>query len=241
MRMLQPFASRPFSFHPVAVESEACQRWTLYYGLQELAMHMLPDSLNQGEIREKFTDAIESFACKAKASHMPGGLELVEEETGEALVGLAVTRIPDGLSECTPDERYPYWLMTTAQPRRGMPVTLQQFTQLAEALAAPEHAWIAALLPNDVLTENPAGWREPTSWEICHVVGDGSLTGVTGAQAADLIGVTPQSFRARYSAADGAKTRQPIGFATWHLLLHKLGVTRMSRVDCRASSEALHG
>lgn len=73
------------------------------------------------------------------------------------------------------------------------------------------------------MAQDAGEWRAPTSWELRHVVGEGSFTGVTGAQAAALVGVTPQNFR-KYTARDGASTRQGMSYAMWHLLLHKLGV-----------------
>ena len=77
-----------------------------------------------------------------------------------------------------------------------------------------------------MLARELADWRAPTSWELRHVVGEGSFTGWTGAQAAAMVGVTPQNFR-KYTARDGASTRQGMSFAMWHLLLHKLGVQRV--------------
>lgn len=226
---MQAFSSGPFAFESAArglkINGEHCYQWTLHYGQRELAMDTLPDSFTQDDIREAFGDDIGSFVRKAQAEHAPDVLELIEEATGEALARIAVTTLPDRFSGCIPDDRFPYWLLTAEKPRRGMPVTLQEFAGLARSLAAPVNSWIAGLLPDDVLTDDPAEWRAPTSWEIRHVVGEGSLTGISGAKAAALVGVTPQGFR-KYTAADRAKTRQSISFAMWHLLLHKLGVTR---------------
>lgn len=227
---MNSFNSGPFTFEPAArglkLNGEACRHWSLRYGSRELAMHTLPDTLTQDGIREEFSSDIGSFVRKAQSAHAPDMLELIEEATGETLARISVTTLPDGFSGCIPDDRFPYWLMTAAKPRHGMPVTMQEFAGLARKLAAPESAWIAGLLPDDVLTADPAEWRAPTSWEIRHIVGEGSLTGISGAKAAALVGVTPQGFR-KYTAADGAKTRQAISFAMWHLLLHKLGVARI--------------
>ena len=55
------------------------------------------------------------------------------------------------------------------------------------------------------------------------VVGVGSFIGISGAKAADLVGVNASSFR-KYTAQEGAKSRQSMSYAMWHLLLHKLGV-----------------
>jgi len=91
-------------------------------------------------------------------------------------------------------------------------------------------AWVQALLPGDVLTEDKAHWRAPTAWEIRHVVGEGSFSGITVAKAAELVGVLPPGFR-KYLAADGTKNRQSISYyAAWHLLLHKLGVKRIGEM-----------
>ncbi len=227
---MKAFSSGPLTFEPVArglkINSEACHCWTLRYGQRELAMHTLPDTLTQDGIREEFAVDIEAFRRKAEIKYRPDVLELIEEATGEALARIAVSTLPAGFSGCIPDDRHRYWLLTAAKPQRGMPVTLQGFAKLSVMLAAPERAWIASLLPDDVLSSDPDEWRAPSSWEIRHVVGEGSFTGISGARAAALVGVTPQNFR-KYIATDGAKSRQTISFAMWHLLLHKLGVARI--------------
>ena len=96
-------------------------------------------------------------------------------------------------------------------------------------LVAPSW-YIAARLPPDVLTEDPATWRAPTSAEIRVVVGKDSETGLSGAAAAHLVGVLPQNFR-KYTAADDAVSRQKMSFAMWHLLLHRAGVRFVSIID----------
>src|SRR5699024_4022806 len=119
------------------------------------------------------------------------------------------------------DDRSEYWLQSENR-LRSRDVTLTEYAKIAVQHAAPKLGWIAETLPDDVLTEDPDEWRPPTAWEIRHVVGEGSFTGISGAKAAELVGITPQNFR-KYTARDGASTRQNISFATWHLLLHKLG------------------
>jgi hypothetical protein len=93
---------------------------------------------------------------------------------------------------------------------------------LAGPLVAP-YAYIAALLPFETLTENPASWRAPTAAEIRIVIGKNSETGISGAEAANLVGVLPQNFR-KYTAADDAASWQKMSFSMWHLLLHRTGV-----------------
>lgn len=84
----------------------------------------------------------------------------------------------------------------------------------------PSSAYIADLLPPEVLTDDPSAWRPPTAAEIRIVIGKDSETGLSGADAARLVGVFPQSFR-KYTAVDGASA---MSFAVWHLLLHRIGV-----------------
>ena len=92
---------------------------------------------------------------------------------------------------------------------------------------------VQALLPAEVLTEDPAAWRAPTAAEIRIVIGKDSATGLPGAQAAHLVGVLPQNFR-KYTSADYAASHQKMSFAMWHLLLHRTGVRLASVVEIDA-------
>ena len=85
------------------------------------------------------------------------------------------------------------------------------------------NAWIAAHLPPDVLSTDPAAWRAPTAAEIRVVVGTDSKTGITGNEAAHLVGMPGTTFR-KYTAGDYADHRHKISFSMWHLMLHRLGV-----------------
>ena len=84
-------------------------------------------------------------------------------------------------------------------------------------------AEIAELLPAEVLTEDPSAWCAPTAAEIRIVIGKDSKTGLSGAAAANLVGILPQNFR-KYTSSDDAASRQKMSFAMWHLLLHRTGV-----------------
>lgn len=78
-------------------------------------------------------------------------------------------------------------------------------------------------LPYEVLSRSPSVWRAPTNHEIRQLIGKDSFSGITIAEAAQLVGVTPQNFR-KYLARDGASTRQKMSYAMWHLLLHRLNI-----------------
>ncbi|HCE7038121.1 hypothetical protein [Pseudomonas aeruginosa] len=202
-------------------------RWTLYYGLREMAMKTLPDSYTSAEVRDEFSGVIAEFIVDSRRRFAPDVLELVTDEGETVLARLSVNRLPEGFSGCMPDDRFPYWLLTASRPRLGFPVTLSEYTSLAVELSAPPLAWITGLLPGEVLTQDAEEWRPPTSWELRHVVGEGSFTGVSGAAAAALLGMSATNFR-KYTAGDSAANRQKISFAAWHYLLDRLGVKRAS-------------
>lgn len=251
---MQAFASGPFSFDPAArgvtINGQARRRWTLSYGDGALAERTLDELLPQDGVREAFAPDISAFIQSRQpvvAKEIAPRREMVQLVTstdrtgviGDVLGAFEQRAEVQGLTAGLIDDRYETWLVT-GRPMRALPLSLHEFHRLKtahEAIAAaedaprptftdePMHAWIADMLPGVVLTSEPGEWRPPTSWEIRHVVGEGSFTGISGARAAALVGISPQNFR-KYTARDDAVTRQSISFAAWHLLLHKLGVQR---------------
>ena len=228
-----------------------CRRWYMSYGQKELAMLTMPDTASQVDIIEAFSDERGEFIRVAKVKVCPPAASLespevalasyIEEATGRVLAMLPLAFWPEGLTSGLTDDRYPHWLVS-GSPTCSMPLTPDEFERMqteharlidervahAKAMAdlsprALSRAWIASLLPGDVLTTTPEDWRSPTSWEIRHLVGEGSFTGLSGAKAANLVGINPQSFR-KYTAQDGASSRQNISYAMWHLLLHRLEI-----------------
>lgn len=100
------------------------------------------------------------------------------------------------------------------------------FTEQMRALHKNENlvnGWIAGMLPAEVLSADPNQWRAPNHHEMAHIVGLGSFTGITGEKAAELTGVCSQNVR-KFTAREGANTRQRISYAAWHLLLIRLRV-----------------
>jgi len=249
---MQDFQHGPFEFstvgRPVTINGQPSQRWQMQYGNSVLAERTLTAQAPQSDIIEAFAgdriDFIRSHqpAPERRAPAERTIVKLVRSTDVTGVPGKLIgefeqrAEIP-GLTAGLLDGRYETWLIT-GSPMRAVPMTLDEFERLraahnaiaaAEAAATsaavqgPSRAWIATLLPDDVLTTIPEQWRAPTNWEIRHVVGEGSFTGLSGAKAAELVGVTPQNFR-KYTARDGASTRQNMSYAMWHLLLHKLGV-----------------
>lgn len=254
---MQEFQSGPFEFSPVgralSINSQSSQRWAMSYGAKVLAEHTLPTAASRGQVAEAFGDDRLVFVRSQQdgekaASPASTGAHLVRLVCSVDRVGVSGREIGrffahapiEGLSAGMIDDRFATWLVADGLGA-CVPMDVDQFGRLQqahEAIAAalasrpaqvpagPPMAWVCGLLPDEVLTLDATQWRAPTSWELRHVVGEGSFTGVSGAGAAALVGVQPQGFR-KYTASEGASSRQSISFAMWHLLLHRLGVQRL--------------
>lgn len=247
---MQDFQAGPFEYRAgerVTLGGVPSVKWLLHYAHDQLAWHYVPASASRAAVREAFSDDVSDFERRhqpAIAPVVPSSdlppmfLRLVEEATGRVLGSFEAAAPIAGLTSGLTDDRWATWLVTEAHPMKSMPMTQDEFERLsaahkavhqlrAEMTPAPRvahpHAWIAGLLPEAVLTLDAADWRAPKAWEIRHVVGEGSFTGITGSKAAALVGILPQNFR-KYTAADGAASRQHMSFAMWHLLLHRIGV-----------------
>lgn len=214
----------PFAFvqtKPLKVNGAACVRVQMLYGSKLLAERVLSAALSARQIIESFDDDRAEFATAALDKNAPDVVHLVDFET-DAAVAYIQTDSACGMTAGMINDSSRYWLRS-ANRLRSRPVTLSEFGALTAAHQAPALSWVAGLLPDAVLTLDAADWRAPTAWEIRHVVGEGSFTGIAGAKAAALVGILPQNFR-KYTAADGAASRQKMSFAMWHLLLHRIGV-----------------
>lgn len=221
---MQGFQSGPFAFvqtKPLKVNGAACVRVQMLYGSKLLAERVLSAAAPRGEVQCAFSDDIADFKARARKDYAPARFELIDYTTGDAVAAFFAHSVPD-MTPGLIDDRSRHWVRS-ANRLYSRPVTLSEFGSLTAAHQAPPLAWVTGLLPEEVLTLDAAAWRAPTAWEIRHIVGEGSFTGVTGAKAAELVGVLSQNFR-KYTVADGAASRQKMSFAMWHLLLHRLGV-----------------
>lgn len=222
--MAAHFTHGAFTFERGEALGSAQRRWSMRYGGEALEERRLPEAASCIEIIDAFADARAAFVQRARERNPQERVDLVDQASSETVAGfLTHDRIPEMMPGPI-DDRSRYWLRS-ADRLRSRPVDLSQFGMLVAAHAATPTQWIASLLPDDVLTPAADAWRAPTSWEIRHVVGENSFTGISGARAAALVGVTPQNFR-KYTTADGAATRQTMSYAMWHLLMHRLGVQR---------------
>lgn len=231
---MNDFEFGPFSLDAGGVKTingKSERTWTLSYGTVQLAMHHIDAAASRTAVIDSFrgdmSAQIESFKRAGATSRV-----LLQSAAGDVLASFPVAGgVLDGMTPGIPDESSGLWIVTSAHPVHSMRVTLTEFAELSRQHTATPSEWIQSALPDDVLTLDPEQWRAPTAWEIRHVVGEGSFTGISGAKAAQLLGVTPQNFR-KYMARDGAATRQNIGFAMWHLLLLRLGVQRIQAAHC---------
>ncbi len=225
--MTTEFQTGPFIFTPereIRLNGEDAQRWTISYSADDLAVRTLPATSTRAQIVEGFSADISRFVADAKRKHAPELIAIVEFGNDEPL-----GQFRGSVPEMTPgliNDSSRFWLRS-ANKLQSRAVSMSEIAALSSQCRAPANAWIAGLLPDDVLTDDAKEWRAPTNWEVRHIVGEGSFTGVTGSAAAELVGISPNNFR-KYTAADEAKNRQNISYAAWHLLLHKLGVRSMA-------------
>lgn len=228
--MKTSFSYGPFTINPTEdlyINGCAMTRANIEYenvtvGFITFASNSTCRALVQSEL---FQDIIHQFtrSYKTPETHIH---ELVVSTTGNAIASFNSTDyVLDGMTSTLINDDSRYW-MRTGDGLHSVAVTLNGYAVLYAKYATamrPKHAWIRGLLPAEVLTQMASEWRAPTEWELRHVVGEESFTGVTGNVAAAMVGISETNFR-KYTASSTAKNRQQMSFATWHLLLAKLGV-----------------
>ena len=223
---MEAFQIGPFDYTPGksrTLNGVAQTEWALCYGDKLVGSAWVAG--DRAQVVEALAVQRGDFVARLRTDNAPDCLILRRWDDAAPLDSTLLESWPDDLAGSVADDSSEFWAEVQGSKRR-MPVTLELWARLRDRHSAPPLAWIAGLLPADVLARELADWRAPTSWELRHVVGEGSFTGRSGAQTAAMVGVTPQNFR-KYTARDGASTRQGMSFAMWHLLLHKLGVQRV--------------
>lgn len=218
------FMSGPFSYRPsgrLFHAGKPCLKWALVYGTEEIAEATLPAEAGRSEVSEALAPQRAAWTTIKRAEHDPDLVQLIDYRSDTAVASFYSWGVPEMTAGIINDNST-FWLRSENR-LRSRPVTLTEYGHLVRQFAAPERAWVCGLLPDDVLSHDPEEWRPPTAWELRHVVGQGSFTSATGAEAAELVGVSPRNFR-KYTASDSAGSRQGISFAMWHALLHRLRV-----------------
>lgn len=243
----QDFTIGPFTIAPagqINLNGFQKQLFDIEYGNETMRERIPVTPGTQSQVTNQLEEALNSVVSELKGPCQEPEeeplsvrwLQLVDQKTGDVIDTMPWEAEIPGLSAGLTDDRFETWLVADG---RSMPIELEEFERLKNAHYAafnaravaekkpislkPTYSWIAELLPTDITTTDPDEWRAPTAWEIRHLVGEGSLIGISGAKVAALVGVNPSSFR-KYTAQDGAKSRQNMSFAMWHLLLHRLDV-----------------
>lgn len=212
-----------FMVGPFEVRPRSSGKVDIGYGTKTLASGIDADGKTRHEIAESLGDC---FARLRNDLRGKTELHMINLMQNGERIGCFVCEnsIVDGMTTGLIDDRSEFWLQSDNR-LHSMPVTIDEYAMLRQMYSAAPLCWVKNLLPIYVITDDPELWRAPSSWEIRHIVGEGSFTGISGAKAAALVGMTAQNFR-KYTAGDGASTRQSISFAAWHLLLKKLGVRK---------------
>lgn len=231
--MLDNIQIGPFVFHGGKVQSInnlPSRRWRMEFNGKLIAEKVRQSSNAQDalgitsyELLEFFRDERSDFVIRAQEDFGPERVELIDFETGDAVASF----MTHSMCQMTPgliNDGSRYWIRT-ADGKRSRDVTLNEYADIVAENKALPFSWVAGLLSEESISNDPDAWQPPTAAEIRYIVGEGSFMGISGAKAAELVGVTPQNFR-KYTARDGAATRQNMSFAMWHLLLQKLGVLR---------------
>ncbi|WP_234085248.1 hypothetical protein [Azonexus sp. R2A61] len=212
-----------FMVGPFEVRPRSGGRVDISYGLKTLASNIDTTGITRHEVADSLGDCFAQLRDELRAKTELHPINLMQ--SGNRIAGFVCeSSIVEGMTAGLIDDRAEFWLQSDNR-LYSMPVSIDGYASIRSTSSAAPLCWVRNLLPVDVVTTDPEQWRAPSSWEIRHVVGEGSFTGISGAKAAALVGMTPQNFR-KYTATDGASTRQNISFAAWHLLLKKLGVTR---------------
>lgn len=218
------FSTGPFTVRPSG-RIQGDQLFDIFYGESLMVERVPVEPGTQSQVTERLEESLSKIIVELcedhEASHR---IDLVNSDGERVAAFRAGASVVEDMSAGLIDDRFKYWLRSEDR-LYSMPVTLNEYATIKAKNERPDNAWIADLLPDDVLTHDASEWRAPTAWEIRHIVGTGSFIGISGAKAAELIGVSPTNFR-KYTAGEGAKNRQKMSFAMWHLLLHRLGVQR---------------
>lgn len=221
---LGPFTIRPSGRMQVVGETQ--QLFDIDYGDETMRERVPVKPGSQKEVAEQIEESTWGITAELRKEHeCAHRIDLVDGH-GERLASFqAADSVTPGMTPGLVDDRFPHWLRS-ADRLYSQAVTMDEYARLRAEHERPRYAWIADLLDQDILTTHVEDWRPPTAWEIRHLVGATSFTSISGARAAELVGVTAANFR-KYTAREGAKNRQNMGFAMWHLLLHRLEVQRM--------------
>ena len=211
-----------FMVGPFEVRPKTADLFDIHYGPRVLRRGVYAPGVTRQAVIDGLGDVLAELRRDLEDRTALFCIELVTSGGEVADHFYSEDRALPGMGGNIPCDQSPLWAKAGLM---AMPITLHEWPGIVARHRAMAYGWIGNLLPDDVMTADPEAWRAPTAWEIRHVVGEGSLTGISGAKAAALVGISPANFR-KYTSSDTAKNRQSMSFAAWHLLLLRLRVTR---------------
>lgn len=211
-----------FMVGPFEVRPKTADLFDIHYGPRVMRRGMYAPGATRHAVIEELSDVLAELRRDLEDRTELFCIELVTPVGDVVDHFYSEDRALPGMGGNIPCDQSALWAKAGLM---AMPITLHDWPGIVARHRATAYGWIGNLLPDDVMTTDPEVWRAPTAWEIRHLVGEGSLTGVSGAKAAALVGISPANFR-KYTASDTAKNRQSMSFAAWHLLLLRLRVTR---------------
>jgi len=211
-----------FMVGPFEIKPAGQEQYDIQYGQRVLRRGAYAPGTTRQAVADELGDVLADLRRDLEDRTALYCIELVTAAGEVSDYFYSEDRALPGMTGSIPDNQSEMWAKAGLM---AMPTNLHNWAGIVALHQALPYGWIGNLLPETVMTTDPEAWRAPTAWEIRHVVGEGSFTGISGAKAAAIVGITPANFR-KYTASDSAKNRQSISYAAWHLLLIKMGVTR---------------
>ncbi|RKQ97012.1 hypothetical protein C7446_2428 [Kushneria sinocarnis] len=227
------FSIGPFTVRPVGCINQE-QQLDIEYGHDTVASGLIVSKGTRAHIIERIGDRLADVVTNLRDALECHPMELLDRQE-QVLAGFSSDReLLRAMSEA-PLAAQADFCLCSADRRYAMAVSLDDYAHLRARHELPANAWIAALLPEEVTTAIYSDWRPPTGWELSHVAGEGSLTATGWQRASELTGVPAERLK-RHAAREKASTRCPLGYAEWHLLLHRLGVQQLAMGTGAASA-----
>ncbi|OHV12824.1 hypothetical protein [Kushneria phosphatilytica] len=226
------FSIGPFTIRPVGCIKQG-QQLDIEYGHDTVASGLIVSRGTRTHIIEQISDRLTDVVTNLRDALECHPMELIDRQE-QVLAGFSSDReLSQALGE-TPLSAEADFYLCSADRRYALAVSLDEYARLRARHELPANAWIAALLPEEVTTPVYSDWRPPTGWELLHVAGEGSLTATGWQRASELTGIPAERLK-RHAARVEATTQCPLGYAEWHLLLHRLAVQQLS-VEAQAGS-----
>ncbi|WP_321888016.1 hypothetical protein [Paraburkholderia bannensis] len=225
---MQDFQHGPFRYHSEdagATDQSGKLQWSVSYAGTILERRALCSDFEREELIDTFKRTIDRFITHARGQFQPVTITLERWNTRNNPIARApVLHVPAGLSIAVPNRHSEYWVRL-AGTRRCAPMPPENFLAFVREATPAPHAWITQFLRADVLTCDAQAWRAPSAWEVLHVIGKGSWTATSTAQAASMLGLAARTVSNYVTSGERFQTIQ---FSAWHTLLHLLGIKYMN-------------